>query len=268
MVAEVLQFGFLLGLWAGLRELCGSDYLSMELFNQAAEFQKIPGSKKRTVVNAVFRFTASMLCLLYYIVQTAVCCLIYGLLPGANVRYILVQSILVDYVCIATSKCTLNTDAVRKAWSFFRKGKPKVGGVILITESFSQTDLKQLALSRRGQVDMVLCFYFGVYAQYDTLNVVHCAFLHACSTAFCTGTTFVAALGLIGCDQQLASTVLLPVRQFERIIQTADKVLQGILLTKLILSSGDEDNVTFLILYICILPIMYKLVDVNLGLHL
>ena len=243
-----------------------TDVVCMELFNSESRFLKYTTREKLQIVNAIFRFLAFSLFILFYVIQTAVCCLVYGVLPGSNVKYVLVQMVLIDLVCICAQYVNVQFTVLRRVYGMVLGGQQKRQALVLgLREGVVWADFVRLMQVRRTWVNFAL-LYFTTIAQYDTLNVIHCAFIHACAMGFATTKKFVAALGMMGMSKHLINDRLLPViSKAEPVISLANRILQGLILVKLVLAQSAS---LMLLIYILLLPLTLDFYRVDLGLAL
>ena len=224
----------LLGLRCCAWEKCDSEFLSLEVFNCNARYPTYGTKKKLKVVNALFRFIAFALFVCFYVVQTAVCCLVYGVVPGKNVKFILVEMIFIDLVCLCGHFFTVRVSSLKRAkrrWYTSWKAALQV----ILTETLYLDDFVNFVKCKQVWRDVALYIVF-VTVRYDKPSVIHCAFIHACYLGMTSCRGFIAALAMLGFDEELASSILIPIQHFDKAMNFSNRVLQGLVLTKLTLS--------------------------------
>ena len=256
----ILRFILLFGLRVTVREFLLSDAVSIEAFNCSAQYPKFDRKKKLMVANALFRFIAFVLFVSFYVLQTAVCCLLYGVLPGVSVKYTLFEMILIDIVCLACQFVTFRTKSVKAIYQALRSKQWKRAACLLATETFHLQDWLNLVKCRRTWVDLFLLYAFA-YAPYDKLGVVHCAFIQASYQGLRNASAFVAALGTLGLNADVASGLLNGVKQIEHAAKLANRILQGLLLTKLTLSQPFSFTLSYLF-YLVMSPVTLEFIHV------
>ena len=255
VLTSFLHFALLLGLRAVVRELCLSEFFSLEVFNCNARYPTYDVKKKAQIVNAVFRFTAFLLCVSFYIVQTAVCCLVYGVVSGNNVRFVLVEMVLVELVCLCGQHFTFRISAFKRACLQIRTNW-KSSLRTLTTETLLLSDMVSFLKCKQVWAYTGLYFIFSS-VRYDTPSVVHCAFIHACYLGTAYSIRFVAALGMLGLHAELTAWMLELVTSFVHAMKLTNRVLQALLVTKLTLSRSF--NLLYLV-YVGLLPFTLEFV--------
>lgn len=263
---SLVHFGILLGLRAAIREICMLDVVSQELFNCNSQYHRCSTKVKLRTVNALFRLTSFCFFMLYYVVQTAVCCLVYGVLPGVNIKYVLVEMVLVDLSCVFAQFLTLRYQTLHRAKKmiFFEK-KYKNALQHLVRDGLQWTDVITMFKSRRFWFDITLFVTF-LSLPYDVLSVAHCIFVHGCSFAFFEVKPAVSAVVVLGMDKKYSDEHLFPMLvKVEYAAKVANRVLQCLLLFKLVLSQSF--SVLFFV-YLAALPLLFDIIHVDLKLHL
>ena len=249
VLTSLFHFGLLLGLRVLVRELGCSEFLSLELFNCNARYPTYGTRQKLRVVNALFRFIAFVLFVCFYMVQTAVCCLVYGVVPGKNVKFVLVEMIFIDLVCLCGQFFTVRISSLKRAqrkfWTNWKSALHMVA-----TETLYLNDVVNFVTCRRVWQDLGLFLVVSI-VRYDKPSVVHCAFVQACYIGLSSGRGFIAALGTLGFNEELAVAILAPLQQFDQAIKLTNRVLQGLVLTKLTL--GHSFNLLYAV-YLLFLP--------------
>lgn len=270
LLTSLLHFGLLLGLRTAIRELCMVDFIWQEVFNCNSQYNRYTTKDKLQIVNSLFRCFSFSALILYYVLQTAVCCLVYGVLPGANVRYVLLELVLVDLACVFAQFVTVRYSALKRSKELLFSDKLmgqnlKMAAYNFVTKGIHWDNVTLILSSRRFWFDIFLynCF---IATQYDVLSVAHCAFVHGVAMSLKGAKPFVAALVLLGFDKKIAEEKIFPrTNQLIYVVDIANLVLQGLLLFKLVLSQSFNLS---LFLYVVLAPITFEFVNLDLKLHL
>lgn len=246
----VLHFCTLLGLRTIVRECLFLDYFWIEFFEQTCKFANFSKVDKFSFVNSIFRFVAFFFFVFFYITQCALSALVHGVLPSSHVQYVLQEMLIIEYVCIAAEHVVVRYEVLRKIRQSVVRGRMNKAFSFLFNDAWKFRDFYSLLRSRNFWKYTGLLYFIST-SQYDELNTIHCAFIHATAVGLQQVRPFLSTIATCFSTKtnynfktsQFSETL----ERTETIVHVCNCSLQILLLLKLLLSKKYTFHLLFYI---------------------
>ena len=261
ILRNLAHFVALLALRCSIRELCYSQTVSLELFNCESRFHCFTTKRKVCIVNSVFRFTAFISFVYFDIIQAALYCLLYGVLPGRHVRCVLAELVYIDIVCLIGQYFTVSATDLGHFWVLVRTKKLQRTKAmrVLVCSIFRHSDCMKFVQCPQVIMDLILLVMFS-RASYNDLNVIHCAFVQGCYLGLKSVKPCVSAIGLLAREDKQVASILSLTESYEHVLRVSNCVLQLLILTKLTLSTSID---RYIFVYVLLLPYLFDVANMS-----